>query len=177
MRAFGATAAAVALCTGGAANAQAANQTFECAQPYREAMQSLASLTVTAQTSDPGLPILLKRASQTVEFDPGATLVFGHAPTKLSFTAAEPLPDEEEPVYQMTFEAALPRTAAVHQSIDAANTWHLGLCAEGLTLCSRADSAEPEGIGKLRYYRRVDEPIRIECIFEFTPEELEALGE
>jgi len=135
MRLTGALTAIAVVCTSTAA-AQSANQAFECALPYRATMETLATLTVTGQSSAAGLSILGQGPSETIEFAPGPTRVFGHAPVKLSLITREPARNARTKTYEVTFETIFPHEAAIDEAIRAANTWHLGICAG--TLCIRA---------------------------------------
>jgi hypothetical protein len=177
MRLIGGFAALAALASSAAANAQAANQAFECGLPYRAAMEAMATLKVTGQSRHDGIAILSQGPYEVVEFAPDTVQVFGQKPATLSLTVEEPLPDDDEKLYSMTFEATFPADAiASDEAIIAANTWHISICGEGSTLCIRADSAEPEGFGEMYYYRYRGEPFKLQCRFKFTEQDLDALG-
>lgn len=101
MRLIGALGAIVMAGTATATVAQSASQAFECALPYREAMESLASLEVTGQEKSPGSDLLMQRPSETIKFSTDSLSVFGVKPTSVSLVAAEPLPSARNKIYQM----------------------------------------------------------------------------
>ncbi|KPL67540.1 hypothetical protein SZ64_05105 [Erythrobacter sp. SG61-1L] len=165
--------AAVASAT--SANAQTAGQAFECALPYQATMNAAGKLEVLRQSSSPGMA-LLSGPSNTVEFAVGETKVFGAVPTSLTFKLQEPRQNAPRKTYTATVNAYFPDDAATDQAIIAANSWHLGLCGPGLSLCIRAKDAAPDGAGELRYHRQKGTPFWLECVFEFSEEEIKALG-
>ena len=175
MRLSGGIAALAAASMGSAAVAQTAGEAVECTLPYAQAMQAMAALTVTGQSKDKGFAILLG-PSETMEFAPGATRIHGQTPQKLTLTVRDPAPGDSDKVYTITFKAYFPHDRAIDNAIIASNTWHFGICGDGMPLCQRGD--EPEGGAKLRYYRDYnwndaeEADLSLECEYKLRGEDI-----
>ncbi|MFZ1741956.1 MAG: hypothetical protein WAT93_03835 [Pontixanthobacter sp.] len=174
MRRAGTALSIIALSSGTAANAVTPSDAFECTVPYQAAMEAMASLTIAEQISDPGMSILDKGPAQIIKFAPDTVEVFGVKPKALTLTIREPAAKARKPLFKITFEASFEPDPNIDKIIQTANVWHLGACAFGL--CIRAKDSAPAGSGGLDYYRSNELPVRTECVFEFTEEEVNALG-
>lgn len=171
MRALGAFAALVALITAGTAQAQDAARAFQCELPYRDTMMAMGSLKVQGQTPVSPVPTL-HGDGQLITFEPATTPVFGANPNRLTLEFLQPGQFQSPKRFKVTFGAKFARTESTDEAIQQSVPWHI-VCG-ALEFCTRAQAATPVGGGRLKY-RRKTEP-SLECIFEFTPEEFEALG-
>lgn len=172
MRLPGGVAVLVAASMSTSAIAQTATEAFECALPYRAAMEAVAALTVSNQREDNGLGGLLGKGA-IVEFAPGSTLIHGQVPVSLTFTLREPGMLADENIYTALFEASFAHDHVIDDALIASNDWRY--CGKDLALCQRTN--DPEGGPTLRYYRdRVwddgeDESLRLVCEYKLREED------
>lgn len=156
----------------GAAQAQDAAKAFQCELPYRDTMMALGTIEATGQTKVPGFPGL-SGGGERITFAPDATLVYGQKPENLTVEILQPHPLQTRQKYSVTLTATVARSAAADAAIQQSVPWHITCGA--LEFCIRSSEAAPTGAGRLEYTRK--EQLALKCIFEFTPEEFEAIGE
>lgn len=171
MKNLGHLAALAALGCASAAQAQDAGAAFGCTAPYRNSMLAVGALEVLGQTPVKAFPTL-HGDGQLITFAPGGTLVHGAKPDKLSLEMLEPERFQNPKKFRMTFAAVFARTPANDAAIQRSVEWHITCGA--LPYCQRASASQPAGAGRLEYFREAE--LTLKCIFEFTPEEVEAFG-
>lgn len=171
MRKFGTFTAVAAMFSAGATHAQNASDAFECDLPYRDTMMAMGSLEVISQTPVKPFPGL-HGDGELIEFAPGASTVFDIKPQMLSVEFLQPHSMQARQHYTVTFSASFARSTATDEAIQRSVDWHIGCGA--LEFCIRSAAARPEGGGRFEYRRKAD--LELQCIFEFTPKEFEAIG-
>lgn len=172
MKTIGFVAAVAALGVSSAAQAQDAGAAFGCGLPYRDTMMALGSLKVTGQRAIQPFPGL-SGGGEHIEFAPGETRVLGATPQALVLEVEQPAELASRKLYKVSLLSQFAPTTTNDEAIKASTPWHFGVCG---SYCLRAEAAQKEGLGELGY-RRNENPLKVECIFRFTPEEFEALGE
>jgi hypothetical protein len=173
MRIAGGITALAAASMSTSAVAQTAAQAFECALPYRAAMESMKTLTITDQRETLAF-FSLVGPGIAVEFAPESTVIYGQTPTRLVLYMREPAEGVTDGVHDITFEATFAREHPIDDALIASNEW--GFCAKGIPVCHR--KANPEGGPELSYYRPQfwedgNDPLRLECEYEMREEDLE----
>ncbi len=171
MKSFGYLAALASLLAGGAAHAQETPNAFQCALPYEHSMKALGSLEVLSQSTVSAFPGLHGEGN-LIEFAPSGTTVFGAQPSKLTLEVLTPHKLQPKEKYVITLASTFAKTAAADEAIQRSVTWHIQ-CGT-LDFCIRSSEAAPSGAGRLEYRRKAS--LELKCIFEFTPEEFDALG-
>jgi hypothetical protein len=172
MKRSGFFAALAALGFSTAAEAQDAGAAFGCALPYRDTMMAMGSLEMLGQTELAPFPGL-HGGGQRISFTPGSLSVLGAKPEMLFLEILQPHPTMGPKKYRVSFTAAFANTPENDNAIQNSVDWHIGCGA--LTFCQNTPASRPAGGGRIEYRREAK--LSLQCIFEFTPEEFEALGE
>ncbi len=154
------------------AQAQNAAKAFECNMPYRETMMAMGGLAVASQTPVKAFPGL-HGDGELIGFATTGTQVFGIRPDKLSVEVLQPHRWQAKPQYKVTFAATFARATSTDEAIQRSVEWHI-LCGPR-AFCLRSSASEPPGSGRLEYRREAE--LVVNCIFEFTEAEFEALGQ
>tara|TARA_B100000678_G_scaffold112894_1_gene94380 strand:+ start:1560 stop:2078 length:519 start_codon:yes stop_codon:yes gene_type:complete len=168
---YGYLAALASLVAASSANAQAASSAFECELPYEQSMMALGSLTVLDQSTVAAFPGL-HGEGHLIEFAPAGTVIYGAEPEKLALKVLPPHPWQQKGKYVIAFFSTFAKSAAADEAIKQSVTWN-SICSE-LEFCIRSEAAKTDGSGRLEYRRGAD--LELKCVFEFTPEEFDALG-
>lgn len=157
------------------AQAQNAAKAFECNMPYRDAVTSLAGLEVASQTPIDAIPAL-HGAGDLITFKTASASVYGVQPQSLSLRLLSPGTLKMSQKYVFEFKAVFLNEPATDEAIQKAAQWHLGCGAA--PYCIRSQTGTPPGAGRLEYRHEYDvRDATLQCIYEFTPEEFEALGQ
>lgn len=171
MKSSGYLAALASLLAASAAHAQNSSDSFQCALPYEASMKALGSLEVLSQSTVNAFPGLHGEGN-LIEFAPTGTSVFGAKPSKLTLEVLTPHKLQPREKYVITFASTFAKTATADEAIQQSVTWHIQCGA--LDFCIRSSETAPSGAGRLEYRRKSN--LELKCIFEFTPEEFDALG-
>jgi hypothetical protein len=153
------------------AQAQDASKAFQCDLPYRDTMMAMGSLEVLSQTPVKPFPGL-HGDGELIDFATAGTLVYGQTPKQLTLEFLQPHSGQPRKKFTVSFSAKFAPSTATDEAIQQQVEWHIQCGA--LTFCIRSSATRPEGGGRMEY-RRKDEFV-LQCIFEFTPEEFEAIG-
>lgn len=172
MKTFGFLAALAALGMSSAAQAQDAGAAFGCGLPYRDTMMAMQALDMTGQTEVKPFAGL-HGGGQLVTFAPGTARVLGATPTKLSLELLQPHQLAARLKYTVAFTSTFANTPTNDEAIQSSVEWHI-LCG-ARTFCQNTEASRPAGGGRIEYRREAE--LTLKCIFEFTPEEFEAIGE
>lgn len=164
-------AAFASLSVASTAQAQDAAKAFQCDLPYRDTMMAMGSLEVLSQTPVKPFPGL-HGEGEMIAFGTGKQAVFGLPPESLTLEILQPHSLAARKIFRVIFTSTFVRSEPNDELIKQSVPWHFDLC--GLETCYRAEAATPAGGGRLEYSRKA--PLAVKCIFEFTPEEFEALG-
>ena len=172
MKSLGYLVACASLFVATTANAQDAASAFQCDLPYEAAMAEMGSLDVLEQKTVKPFPGL-HGEGHLISFSPGGTSVYAAKPDKLTLEVLTPHAWQPKEKYVITFSSTFAKTAAADEAIQQSVKWHLGFCG-ALEFCIRSSESAPAGTGRLEYRR--GSSLVLNCIFEFTPEEFDALG-
>lgn len=147
--------------------AQSASEAFECKLPYRATTEAAAKHTVIKERA-PFDMVFAK--STTVDLAPGATRVFGQAPTALHVTIIEPGISSTDKSVKMVFAATFTRSDAADQALLAAEKWKAP-CYGAIPICRR--EANPPNSGRLSLSRDDSDKLKLECEFKITESDLQ----